>query len=309
MGAERLTNCTNCGAKLETKADGNIKCPYCGTEFATPAGSGRLMVDPSALPRERIANDNQSSTDDGSWSAWAVVFVVCLVMAIVVMTIIHGSNRSLSNAYADSVAIDTAAQHDRAQAAADSARDNRDTSANATLRELAAIKVDKDTFKKLYANARKKYDQFSGSTGIYDQSSPRSLGIKCVYVYIQKEGTDLRIRLKNQYNSTNGLSINSVIFNTDGENSTFSSWDFDHDVINGLICEWHDIDLTNGSVSTLVLIANAKKVIVKYEGSKYYDVVTITRAQQLAIKRELQIYKGLLLKYDKTATSKRNKGS
>ncbi len=67
----------------------------------------------------------------------------------------------------------------------------------------------------------------------------------------------------------------------------------------GMVWEWCDEVVDDSEIGTWIKIATAKKAQVKYNGDKYYKIVTVTAKQQAAIKRELQILKGLLLGYNK----------
>jgi hypothetical protein len=223
-------------------------------------------------------------------------------VGVVGILIVIGVNKSGNNhGYAvDTVAADTVTKLDTTVV---------DTSAGTGIKEertyilnfieaLSAVKVDKPTFIKLYRNARKVRDQFSAQTSIYDKTSPQYVNINGVFAYIDKTGNDLELRFCTQYVSDDWLFIQSMAINTDGENSTLSP-DFKRDNGKGEIWEWSDEAVPYENLQMLTQISAAKKAKIKYYGEKYYKIVNITRSQQLALKRQLQIFKGLLLKYDK----------
>jgi len=87
--------------------------------------------------------------------------------------------------------------------------------------------------------------------------------------------------------------------NADGENFTGFGRTFENDNGNGLIWEWSDETVSDYNLTDLVKIANSKKAKIKYDGEHYYNIVNITTSQKAALKRQLAIYKGLLLGYSK----------
>ncbi|QKJ30227.1 hypothetical protein HQ865_10780 [Mucilaginibacter mali] len=306
MGTEQLTNCTNCGAKLEIANGGHAKCDYCGSEFPAPSATERVIIDPAVQPRQRpIANYNQPANQ--GVSAWAVLFLILLVVIIVVFAVVNGGNKGINSSYADSVAIDTAAKKDSAYVAAQKTAAT-DTSNNFALRQLDAIKVDAPTFKKVYRNARKKYDQFSKTTDIYDPSSSLYVNVAGVFLYINKDTYGPELRFATRYLADDWLFIKEMTVNADGENFTMSP-EFKRDNGDGSIWEWSDARMGEDDLAMLVKMATAKKVKLRYDGDKYYHVVSITQTQQAAMKKMLQIYKGMILKYDEAGAAKNNKGS
>ncbi|AYL95803.1 hypothetical protein [Mucilaginibacter celer] len=170
---------------------------------------------------------------------------------------------------------------------------------SAVLKQLASIDIDAPTFKKLYAKARKKYDKFSGNTYIHDKSSPQYVNYNGIYAYIAQNGSDFSLRFSIQYAADDWLFIKKVTFNADGENYTYTP-DFKTDNGDGGIWEWCDDEVYGTDIAMLADIANAKKAQARYDGDKYYKVVNITPMQRAALKKQLQIYKGLLLGYNKT---------
>jgi hypothetical protein len=175
---------------------------------------------------------------------------------------------------------------------------NTNSPNGAIIKLLSSIDVDKTTFKNLYKAARIKHDQFSGSTYIYDRSSPQYVNYNAIYAYIDKGSAGSSLRFSIQYTADDWLFIKSVTFNADGQNFDYQPV-FKTDNGKGAIWEWSDQQLDDSQLPMLIKIATSKKVQAKYNGDKYYKVVTVTSLQKAALKKELQIFKGLLLGYDK----------
>jgi len=303
MEDKRLSKCENCGAELNGTLGSAVKCDYCGSVFETTINEELRPATPSnedAFQPVETLRVNQTVKQEKNVNSGAIIIIICVIALIGLMAIIHNyAVQDTSNNVADSAATDSAALLNSAKkdsAGAISNEAQQDTLSKFVPKELSSIVVDASMFKKLYRNARKKHDQFSGNTFIYDQSSPRYLNINGIYAYISKEGNELRFTT--QYTSKDWLFIKSMTFNAGGENFDYTP-DFKRDNGDGAIWEWSDEEVAEANLSMLVKIAISKKVKVRYEGDKYYDVATVTRTQQAALKRQLQIYKGLLLRYDK----------
>lgn len=298
--------CKNCGADLELESANTLKCHYCGSTFpivlkdpapiTTPQQPDKPADNSFAQQAERHERQN------GSTKAGALAIVIFIFIAVVVYFIVASQSAdsgSTSSKLADSMTIDTSGR---------TALSDTPTTKKATeeynpnspfLLTLEPIKVDSATFKKLYRNTRKKHDKFSGSTFIFDKTSPQYVNYNGLYAYIGDEHDQATLRFSVQYAAQEWLFIERMIFNADGNNFNYSPT-FKRDNGEGGIWEWSDEEIDDGNdLDMLVKIALAKTAQVKYEGDKYYKVVNITHAQQTALKKQLQIFKGLLLHYAK----------
>ncbi|TFF39729.1 hypothetical protein [Mucilaginibacter psychrotolerans] len=301
MERNDLGKCVNCGAGLQPETPTTLKCPYCGSvlgisvaELPEPVaelakrGDANQVMERMATNVAKNENQNQRIT----------VILVGAIAFLVIIVAIWGPSADKNPHYAslDSLSIDTTAKKNKA--GADSNAAEQRPFIISALKELSSISVDKATFKKLYADARKKRDEFSNSKFIYDKTSPRYTNVSGVYAYIEAHTTDYEFRFRTQYVAENWLFIERMTINTDGENTGLSP-SFERDNGDGKIWEWSDDAASDDELRLFINIAKAKKAKIKYDGEKYYDTVTITPKQQAALKRQLQIYKGLLLKYDK----------
>lgn len=286
MEPENLSKCTNCGAPLVQDAAKKLKCPYCGSDYLTP--STEVEITPASPGQAILVSRPEPQNNNGGY------FVVLLVVVLLIIggAIIANNNAPGDVKYVDSLTTDTT-RNDTVAAESPKKEENP---YKPTLDALSGIQIDSQAFKKLYRNAHRRADKFTGSVEIADQSSPRYVNISGFYIYIMNDSSGPMLRFATQYVSDDWLFINEMIINADGENSTLSP-EFKRDSGDGSTWEWCDMSVPDENIPMLVKIAGAKKVSLKYSGDKYYKVIKVTAKQQVAIKRELQLYKGLLLGY------------
>lgn len=286
MEPENLSKCTNCGAPLVRDAAKKLKCPYCGSDYLTPSAEREI----TAPARRQDIPVSQAEPQNNNGGYFVALLVV--VMVIIGGALIANNNAPGDVKYADSLVKDTT-RNDTTVAESPKKEENP---YNPILDALSGIQIDSQTFKKLYRKAYRKADKFKGNIEIADQSSPRYVNINGFYIYIMNDSSGPTLRFATQYVSNDWLFINEMIINADGENSTLTP-EFKRDSGDGSIWEWCDMSVPDENIPMLVKIAGAKKVSLRYSGDKYYQVVKVTAKQQAAIKRELQLYKGLLLGY------------
>lgn len=294
MTNTQFSNCINCGAKLDFEANGK-KCIYCGTDYSDEKISQPVKNDTIS---QSITGEPTTSSDKGA-NTGAVLIIVLVFLLIIIIAAYQGAkNQDAKYRVTDSLSVDTTTVSNRLKI--DTAtKPKDDTYEKRELKALSAIRVDVATFKKLYGKTRKKHDQFSRRTEIYDQSSPQYVNRNGIFAYINKEQTGTELRFCTQYYADDWLFIKQMTFNADGENFTHTP-DFKTDNGDGMIWEWSDEIISAEGFDMLIKISTAKNAKVKYNGDKYYKVVNITPMQRTALKHQLQIYKGLLLRYDKS---------
>jgi hypothetical protein len=294
MESTPLSNCKNCGAKLDITKDSR-KCTYCGSEFTDP-----IPREPQPIVHlqtfqhltNRPANQTVNEPNNG-----CIGYVVIAAIALLGLILVIRSSGELGNrsTVADSIRTDTSTA--KLGIGTNGVKTEEDTTIKATLKKLATISIDVKTFKKLYSNAYKKHDQFSGNTDIYDKTSPQYVNISGIFAYISKEDNSYKLSFTTQYTGDDWLFIDEIIVNTDGNVSHYSPT-FKRDNGKGGVWEWSDETVPDETLPMLAGIANSKKAMVRYNGDKYYKIVKITHVQQAAMKRQLQIFKGLLLGYN-----------
>jgi len=307
MDTQQPDKCKNCGAALQPSTAATLKCNYCGSIFGktTSAVSPQAQPNDNKNPFQQVKNNPVDPSAKQVNSGCGLVVLIFIILAAVLALIIRSTGQGSSYKLSDSTAVDSSSLHNTNKPTRDTsavaiAKAEKDSTLKAKLKELSLIDVDAATFKKLYRSTRRRYDQFSRSTFIYDQTSPRYINVKGVFVYMSRDATGNELRLTTQYTADNWLFINSMSFNADGENFSDFSPKFNRDNGKGGIWEWSDEAVPDLNLSMLAKIATAKRAKIRYDGEQYYNELTITAAQKAAIKRQLQVYKGLLLGYDKT---------
>lgn len=160
-----------------------------------------------------------------------------------------------------------------------------------------AAKAAPDPFKGL----QKSRDDMRGITWYRHPSSPKYTNSNGMYLYFGKEdnGTILPLRLVAQYAASDWLFINRAWAKADGktvdvpsESKRFSGWERDNG--SGGIWEWSDTALTDESEKAAARsLANAKKVVVRYEGSKYYNDRTLSETQLKAMRDVIGAYEAV----------------
>lgn len=167
------------------------------------------------------------------------------------------------------------------------------------LDSLKNVPVTKKSLKLYYGQAAKG-DDFSSDHYYQDKSSSIYVnrnGIFCTVQPIAPAGALMEFHI--QYYADDWLFIKDMTFNVDGKNYNYSPDSFNTDNGDGMIWEWSSKLVDEKDLGMLVAIATGKKAKVKYEGSQYYKVVQVTKAQQAAILKMLKLYKVFFLKLDK----------
>jgi len=307
MDTQQPDKCKNCGAALQPPTAATVKCNYCGSIFekTITAASPQAQPDGNNNPFQQIQSTPAAPSAKQVNSGCGLAVLIFIILAAVLAILVNYTGHSSSYNPSDSTTVDSSSLRNTIKPNGDTsaaviAKAEKDSTLKSKLKELSLIEVDAATFEKLYRNTRKRYDQFSRSTFIYDQTSPRYINVKGVFVYMSQDTTGYELRLTTQYTADNWLFINSMSFNADGENFSDFSPKFNRDNGQGMIWEWSDEPVQDPNLSMLAKIATAKRAKIRYDGEQYYNELTITTAQKAAIKRQLQIYKGLLLGYDKT---------
>lgn len=146
-------------------------------------------------------------------------------------------------------------------------------------------------------NLSKDVDEVSGITFYQHKTSTKYINTNDFYTYIAiSEGSDPWLRLKIQYAADDWLFIESVIVKVDDETFTLTEKEYgefktDHSA--GKIWEWLDREVNGSELEMLKAIADAKKVIVRYNGRDYYKDKTLSAKQITAVKEVLTAFEAL----------------
>lgn len=154
---------------------------------------------------------------------------------------------------------------------------------------LNAVKV-----KELAQYFTEKKDEFSNTKWVEPKTRPRYTNQNgyCMYFSVEN-GVASNPRFLIQYEADDWLFIQSMIFNIDGDNITFTPEKMERDNGNGgRIWEWCDEYAINLE-SLIKKIAYAKSVKIKMVGRQYYDVKTMSSKQIQYFKYSYEYYKAM----------------
>ena len=131
-------------------------------------------------------------------------------------------------------------------------------------------------------------DEFNNTAYYRDKRTPYYSNINFIYPYIGNENDRYWLRLKFQYAADDWLFIEKIMIKTDTKDYTlYGRFERDN---NSDIWEWHDIAPDEGDIFMLRDIANSKKAMVRYQGSKYHADRTLTSKEKSIITKTLDIY-------------------
>lgn len=134
-------------------------------------------------------------------------------------------------------------------------------------------------------------DEFKKTSFYSHPLTPRYNNVDWIFPYIGKNGNNVYLRLKLQYEDDDWLFINKVQFLIDGEVFDFANGNFERDNDGGRIWEWADMSVSNNTIAILSMIADGNSAKVRYTGNKYYDDRTITSREKKVIKETLEVYR------------------
>lgn len=140
-------------------------------------------------------------------------------------------------------------------------------------------------------NVRIKPDSIAGVIWYHDSSTTKFNNVNAMYVYVGKQTTVPTLRLRLQYENDKWLFIQKATLVADGHKYLVTgSWQRDH---NARVWEWVDLVVEAPQMQMLKQVANAKSVVVRYEGRQYIHDRTIPAKELKAIAHMLQVYKDL----------------
>jgi hypothetical protein len=136
-------------------------------------------------------------------------------------------------------------------------------------------------------------DEVKGNKWYQDKSSYNYYWRDEFYIYTSA-GPTPTLFLNIRYFDEDWLFIDSFFFNVDGEtfSLTPSYGEIQRDSDSN-VTEWYNQVATPENIELVQKIMNSKKTVMRLEGSKYYEDVTISSAQKSAIRNVLTVYQGL----------------
>ena len=152
---------------------------------------------------------------------------------------------------------------------------------------------------KYFRKLKPKVDEFKDITWYKHPSEPAYRNSRSsIYAYIGKRSYgDPFLRLVTQYKDDSWLFVEKVQVNVDGEVFTLTVADghrFEGDNGYGGIWEWKDELPTAAQLNIMRKIGEAKKVMIRYTGSQYYDEKRMQTKDIKALKEVLLAYQEML---------------
>lgn len=153
--------------------------------------------------------------------------------------------------------------------------------------EEARLALDRAT-----RNMKKNTDEIKGITWITHKNAP-VLG-KYVSLYFGSSNGSAKnypLRMKLQYSDDDWLFVRSVTVKADDKVYELGSMDFQRDNGSGTIWEWVDLP-----VEDLAMVSHwmsAAKVVVRFNGDKYYDDLTLTAGQRTQMREVFDAWRGM----------------
>lgn len=131
---------------------------------------------------------------------------------------------------------------------------------------------------------KKKTDEFNGNVFYEHPSTPRYTDTRSyLAVYAGQNNGIVWLRMRLNYTNDSWLFIKNAALNIDGETIKlpYADWKRDND---SEIWEWIDVGVDIELRRILRKIAASKSTIVRFNGQKYYDNVTIREADKQVIR-------------------------
>lgn len=158
-------------------------------------------------------------------------------------------------------------------------------------------KINTDSIVNLYRkDFTFKEDEFSANKRIWvePKNAPKYIDVNSVYMYFQMvNGKASNLRLKIQYTADDWLFIRKYVFNCDGFPIEYIPDDVKRDNKNGYIWEWSDQGMTKFESSLVNTIYTSKSIKVKFDGSQYYKVRTLSQKEISYLQKTIKFYREL----------------
>lgn len=139
-------------------------------------------------------------------------------------------------------------------------------------------------------NVKRTTDEIEGITWVRHRNAP-VLG-KYVSVYFgSKSGSaaNYPLRIKFQYYGDDWLFVRSVTVKADDKVYELGKMTFERDHASGSVWEWSDLPVKDHQMLSHWM--NAKRVVVRFNGDKYYNDFTLPQGQQAQLRDVYQAWK------------------
>lgn len=156
-------------------------------------------------------------------------------------------------------------------------------------------KIDTATVEKLSPLFKFKKDEFDPRelTWISPKSAPQYTNMNGIYCYFMKDINGVsNFRFRIQYYGEDWLFIRKYQFSIDGKAYEFIPANVERDSgYGGKIWEWCDENISIGSdIEIVKALSEAKTAKIKFVGSQYHDIRTITKKELKSIKNAIDLY-------------------
>ncbi|WPV02317.1 hypothetical protein SNE26_11070 [Mucilaginibacter sp. cycad4] len=306
MEIERLLNCTNCGAVLTASTDQIINCAYCGTVYhqklqtnntlsSTETATEDTQREPESAENGKASEAFQSDNyvpDRQNRSLGANIIIIASVIIIITIAIVKKMGQDQAPR-SNTLTIDTVMRFGRTQPT------KLTDMEQSSLEKLSTLDIDQTLFNKLYKNA-----DVSGlssgiqETNVIDNKSIFGKPISGLYIDIYYSDAGYSIYFGSQHLSKNPLELQGLTFIINDEHLQYQP-NFSADTLQHLTNDYSHEMIYGIDVLMLLKLATADKVAIHFMGKNGQDQIILPKDQQDALKRQLQIYKGLLLGYAK----------
>jgi outer membrane murein-binding lipoprotein Lpp len=139
-------------------------------------------------------------------------------------------------------------------------------------------------------NMKKSTDEMKGITWVSHRSAPVLANYLSVYFGTKQDSAaNYPIRLKIQYYSSDWLFVRGVTIKADDKLYEMGKLDFERDHSSGSVWEWVDMPLKDYAM--LEHLMNAKRVVIRFDGDKYYNDFTLPAQQQMQLREVYQAWK------------------
>lgn len=139
-------------------------------------------------------------------------------------------------------------------------------------------------------NMKKTTDEIEGITWVRHRNAP--ILSKYVSVYFgSKSGSaaSYPLRIKFQYYGDDWLFVRSVTVKADDKVYELGKMNFERDHSSGSVWEWSDLPVKDHQMLNHWM--NAKRVVVRFNGDKYYKDFTLPQGQQVQLRDVYQAWK------------------
>lgn len=151
---------------------------------------------------------------------------------------------------------------------------------------------DQLVFKHAIRNMKKNTDEMKGITWISHRNTPTLDKYVSAYFGSMKDSAaSYPLRLKFQYYADDWLFVRSVTVKADDKVYELGKLDFERDHSSGSVWEWADIEVENHKMLKDWL--SAKRVVVRFNGDKYYDDFILPQNQQIQLLEVYQVWKNM----------------